>query len=240
MENEDQGKYNVIVTGGSKGIGRAIAEKFAAAGYPILLCARTESTLLSTASEIKITNPHAVVKTFAADLSNKAQVADFADWCLLQGLPGILVNNAGTYLPGNAADEVEGNLEAMMDTNLYSAYHLTRKLLPAMKWHNSGHIFNICSIAGLHAYEGGGAYSISKFALDGFSKNLRHELKKTGIKVTTVYPGAVMTDSWAGFDNSNRRIMEAADVATMVFAATQLSAQAVVEEIVLRPQLGDL
>jgi short-subunit dehydrogenase len=109
-----------------------------------------------------------------------------------------------------------------------------------MRTAQTGHIFNICSIAGLKAYEGGGAYSISKFALNGFSQNLRHELKSTGIKVTTVLPGAVMTDSWAGFDNSHGRIMEAEDVATMVFAATQLSPQAVVEEIVLRPQLGDL
>jgi short-subunit dehydrogenase len=76
--------------------------------------------------------------------------------------------------------------------------------------------------------------------MDGFSQNLRHELKNHGVKVTTVYPGAVFTDSWAGFDNSTNRIMEADDIAKMIVAATKLSISAVVEEILLRPQLGDL
>jgi len=131
-------------------------------------------------------------------------------------------------------------LESQLATNLYSAYHLTRTLLPAMTAQKSGHIFNICSIASLRAYPNGGAYSISKFALYGFSQNLREEMKPHGIKVTAVLPGAVMTDSWAGFDNSQGRIMEAADIANMVYAATQLSPQACVEDIIIRPQLGDL
>lgn len=240
MGNEQKVNGNVIVTGGSKGIGKAIAEKFAAARYPVLMCSRTESSLLQAAADIVNKYPDAIVKTFAADLSDVQQVTAFADWCLQHGAPAILVNNAGSYLPGNASDEGVGNLQAMMETNFYSAYHLTCQLLPAMKTAHNGHIFNMCSIASLHAYEGGGSYSISKFALNGFSQNLRHELKKTGIKVTAVFPGAVMTDSWAGFDNSERRIMEAEDIATMVFAASQLSPQAVVEEIVLRPQLGDM
>jgi len=79
-----------------------------------------------------------------------------------------------------------------------------------------------------------------KFALYGFSKNLREEMKPHGIKVTSVHPGAVLTDSWAGYDNSSKRIMEAEDVAKLVFAASQLSIQACVEDIILRPQLGDL
>jgi len=104
----------------------------------------------------------------------------------------------------------------------------------------SGHIFNICSIASLHAYANGGAYSISKFALYGFSKNLREEMKPHGIKVTSVHPGAVMSDSWGNYDNSSKRIMEAEDIAKMIYSASQLSLQACVEEIIIRPQLGDL
>jgi NAD(P)-dependent dehydrogenase (short-subunit alcohol dehydrogenase family) len=131
-----------------------------------------------------------------------------------------------------------------METNLFGAYHLTRALLPQMINHplpaTGRHIFNMCSIASLDAYENGGAYSISKFALYGFSKNLREEMKRFGIKVTSVHPGAVLTDSWENFDNSSKRIMEAGDVAQLVFAASQLSPQACVEDIVLRPQLGDL
>ena len=102
------------------------------------------------------------------------------------------------------------------------------------------HIFNICSIASLQAYANGGSYSISKYALLGFSKNLREELKPHQIKVTAVLPGAAYTDSWIGSGVDEKRIMEANDVATMVYAAAQLSPQACVEEILLRPQLGDL
>jgi short-subunit dehydrogenase len=109
-----------------------------------------------------------------------------------------------------------------------------------MKVAKSGHIFTVCSIASLAAYPGGGAYSISKYALLGFTKNLRQELKEHGIKVTAIIPGAVYTDSWKGSGVPEERIMEAEDIARMVFAATQLSPQATVEEILVRPQLGDL
>ena len=104
----------------------------------------------------------------------------------------------------------------------------------------SGHIFTLCSIASLAAYPGGGSYSISKFALLGFTRNLRHELKTKGIKVTAVIPGAVYTDSWKDSGIEEGRIMEAEDIARLIFATSQLSPQAVVEELVIRPQLGDL
>src|SRR5579871_726830 len=113
-----------------------------------------------------------------------------------------------------------------------------------MKQENSNgsraHIFNMCSIASLKAYNNGGSYSISKFALAGFSKNLREEMKPFGIKVTAVYPGAVYTDSWIGSGVDEKRIMEANDIAHMIYASSQLSPQATVEEIIIRPQLGDL
>ncbi|HAN66095.1 MAG TPA: short-chain dehydrogenase [Chitinophagaceae bacterium] len=173
-------------------------------------------------------------------MSKAPDVSAFAEWCLRFGTPGILVNNAGVYLPGDVHNEAEGFLEQMMDTNLFSAYRLTRALLPAMMHQRSGHIFNICSVASLKAYRGGGGYSISKFALHGFSQNLREEMKPYGIKVTSVFPGAVMTASWGDFDNSKQRIMEAKDIADMLLAASKLSAAATVEDIVIRPQLGDL
>jgi short-subunit dehydrogenase len=231
---------NVVVTGANKGIGKAIAIKFASSGHNLFLCARNLDLLNETALEIQARFPSVKIKVKSVDLSVKEEVVAFAEWCLHHAVPDILVNNAGLYLPGNAMDEKEDNLELMMDTNLYSAYYLTRKLLPSMIRNGSGHIFNMCSIASLDAYDGGGGYSISKYALNGFSQNLRHELKATGIKVTTVFPGAVLTDSWGNFDNSQGRIMEADDVACMVLAASNLSKQAVVEEIILRPQLGDL
>ena len=143
-------------------------------------------------------------------------------------------------MPGNIHDEKDGVFEEMMEANLYSAYHLTRTVLPKMMKAKSGHIFNMCSIASLKAYKNGGSYSISKFALLGFTKNLREELKPYNIKVTAVIPGAVYTDSWSKTDIQPERIMQADDLATMIYAASLLSPQACVEEIIMRPQLGDL
>jgi short-subunit dehydrogenase len=183
--------------------------------------------------------PTISIKAKAFDLSKYAK--EFGAWILEQGINvDILVNNAGLFEPGSIHNEPDGLLQNQIETNLYSAYQLTRTLLPGMMQIKNGHIFNICSIASLHAYKNGGAYSISKFALDGFSKNLREETKTYGIKVTSVYPGAVLTDAWGNFDNSKHRIMEASDIAQMIYAASQLSAGACVEEIVLRPLLGDL
>ena len=123
-----------------------------------------------------------------------------------------MVNNAGIYKHGKCIDEEDNQMEQMLAINFFSAYHLTRALVPKMIEKKSGHIFNLCSIASLQSYEGGGSYSISKFALNGFSQNLRHELKNFGIKVTTVFPGAVHTDTWGDYDNSKHRIMEANDI----------------------------
>ena len=231
---------NIVITGAARGIGKAIAQAFAAEGNTIFLCARNEETLKVTAEEIKNTFTKANVHYFVADLSIKNEADKFAAFCLAGAVPDVLINNAGGFVPGNILDEPDGNLETMITNNLYSAYFITRKLAPAMKEKGSGHIFNICSIAAKKAYNGGGSYSISKFAMDGFSQNLRHELMPHGVKVTTVFPGAVFTDSWAGFDNSTNRIMEADDIAKSILAATKLSSSAVVEEILLRPQLGDL
>ena len=147
---------NVIITGASKGIGKAIAIKFAAAGHDLFLCSRKAEGLKATADEISSTYPGIAVRHLPADLSINEEVVLFANWCLQHGAPGILINNAGVYLPGSTMDEAEGALEMMMNTNLYSAYHLTRKLLPAMIEKKHGHIFNICSIASLAAYDGGG------------------------------------------------------------------------------------
>ena len=231
---------SVIVTGANRGIGKAIAMRFAAAGNNILISSRNEAHLKVTALEIKELYPMVEVNYMASDLSDKSQASAFTNWCLTFGQPDILVNNAGEYLPGNCIDEKDGNLERLIGSNLYSAYYVTRGIVPEMIKVKKGHIFNICSIAALDAYEGGGSYSISKYAMHGFSKNLRYELKTSFVKVTTVFPGAVFTDSWKGFDNSEGRIMEATDIAESVYSCSILSPQAVVEEIILRPQLGDL
>jgi short-subunit dehydrogenase len=230
----------IVITGASKGIGLAIAEAFAAQGATILLCARNEVQLYHAVNLLQTQYPQATLHAMPADLADKTQTLNFADWVNGFGAVDILVNNAGQFLPGSIHNEPEGLLEQMIQVNLYSAYHLTRALLPPMLAAKKGQIFNICSIASLKAYSNGGSYSISKFALMGFSKNLREELLPHGIKVSAVYPGAVLTASWGNFDNSAQRIMEASDVAQLIVAASQLSAGAVMEDIVLRPLLGDL
>ena|ERR1022692_3315828 len=237
---------NIIITGASRGFGKAIAGKFAGNGYHLYITSRNEAALYKAMGELQTKYPNANIRAKAFDLSIKDQAKAFGQWILSLDISvDILVNNAGAFLPGNIYDEEEKTLEEMIGTNLYSAYHLTRALLPKMMQQDvssgsRGHIFNMCSIASLKAYANGGSYSISKFALAGFSKNLREEMKPYFIKVTAVYPGAAYTDSWTGSGVDKKRIMEARDIADMIFAASQLSPQATVEDIVLRPQLGDL
>lgn len=231
---------NIVITGASKGMGKAMAEKFASLKNDLFICSRNESVLAETAQEIG-ENSGGVIKYFATDLSEKNGVLAFYNWLSEQSINvDILINNAGEFIPGSIFNEEEGTLEKMINVNLLSAYYLTRKLLPGMMKNRKGHIFNICSIASLNAYHNGGSYSISKYALMGFSKNLREEMKPYNIKVTSVYPGAVYTSSWEGSNVPVERIMEAKDIAQMIYAASLLSPQACVEDIVIRPVLGDL
>src|SRR4051812_39059155 len=102
---------NVIITGANKGIGKAIANRFAAAGHHLLLCARNIELLEQTTGEITARHPSVDVRFMHADLSKKEEVISFANWCLQYGTPGVLVNNAGIYLPGNAIDEADRFLE---------------------------------------------------------------------------------------------------------------------------------
>ena len=235
-----QGGLNVVITGAGKGMGKATADKFAADGNNLFICARNEKELSETAKELEA-KYNCKVFYFSADLSEKRSAQEFGNWVLKQtSQVDILINNAGQFIPGSIYNEEDGLLEKMIGINLYAAYNLTRILLPNMMDKKQGHIFNICSIAALKAYANGGSYSISKFALMGFSKNLREELKPYNIKVTAVYPGAVYTSSWYASGVSESRIMEASDIADVIFASAKLSPQACVEDIVIRPQLEDM
>jgi short-subunit dehydrogenase len=230
-----------VVTGASQGMGKVIAEKLLEHGCSVAVSARNAEKLNVHATAWRKQYPNATIITQAADLADKEQMAVFAKK-VLEGFPAIdiVVNNAGNYQPGTIADEADGLLERMIGINLYSAYRLTRHLLPRMKQQGSGHIFNICSVASLRAYPNGGSYSISKYALLGFSENLRDELKETGIRVTAICPGATYTPSWEGSGIAPERIMEASDVANIIWSAYSLSPQANVDTIVLRPVKGDI
>ncbi len=232
---------NVIITGATKGIGRAIAEHLYAHGANIAVTARTKSDLDIMNKELKRLNPAGQVITSICDASKKSQVEKFANR-VLAAWPHIdvLINNVGDFTPGNILTEPPGALEYMIDVNLMSAYHLTRMIVPGMVEMKQGHIFNMCSVASTKAYPAGGAYGVSKYALLGFSENLREELKTKGIKVTAIIPGATWSNSWAGFDAERSRLMEAEDVAIAVKAALDMGPSAVLETITMRPLLGDI
>lgn len=231
-----------IITGATKGIGRATAEIFAANGFDLAICSRNQKELQSCADDIQ--KAHNVSVIFQkTDLRDTKQVKAFGQYVLDQWKTiDVLINNAGVFIPGNAHEEDDGVLEMMIETNLYSAYHLTRTVLPAMLGKGTGHIINICSVASIISLPNGGSYSISKFALMGFNTVLREEMKDKGIKVTAVLPGATWSDSWAAAKGEipHERLMEAKDVAKSIWGCYDLGDNAVVEELIIRPQLGDL
>ena len=235
------GKKMAVVTAGSRGIGRAVVLKLASEGFDILTCSRSREKLDALKSEVAEVAPSCRLQYVPADLSEKAGVASFLDLVTdHQGAIEVLVNNAGAFIPGKVSDEPEGALESMIDINLYSAYRVTRGILPRMIENKRGHIFNMCSVASIVPYMHGGSYCIAKFALLGFSKVLREEMKDQGIRVTAILPGAALSDSWAGVDLSPERFMPVEDVATCIFEAYSLSERTVVEELLIRPQLGDI
>lgn len=230
----------IVVSGGTQGIGRAVVEIFAKNGFDVVASARKQKDL----QELQqfITTEYKVnCYTYSADLSKKTEVIGLATFIQSLNRPvDVLVNNAGNFIPGNIHEEEDGVLESLIETNLYSAYHLTRGLVKGMIARKSGYVFNMCSVASLMAYPNGGSYSISKFALLGFSKCLREEMKLYNVKVTSIMPGAVLTDSWAGVDIPAERFMSADDVAKTIWTAYNLSDSAVIEEIIMRPQKGDI
>jgi len=228
---------SVVISGGSQGIGKALVKKFLAEQFTVYTCSRSQAKLDTLAAELANDRLH----TFAADLSQKNQVLDFANWVLKQtNQIEVLVNNTGVFIPGQIQNEADDLLEKTIETNLYSAYHLTRALLPVFQGQKSGHIFSICSTASITAYTLGGSYCISKFALLGFTKVLREELKTQGIKVTAILPGATLTPSWDGVELPESRFIPADDVAKTIYSAYQMSPSTVLEEILIRPQLGDI
>jgi NADP-dependent 3-hydroxy acid dehydrogenase YdfG len=226
-----------IITGGTKGIGLALVKKFLNAGFQVYTCGSSSGSVEKLLS-------HSDSPNLKVSVVNVAQKQEVISWLsgILNAKPNVdvLINNAGRFIPGYISEEPDGAFEEMIATNLASAYHTTREVLPFMKARQSGHIFNICSTASIMAYTNGGSYCISKFGLLGLGKVLREELKNDHIKVTSVLPGATLTDSWAGTELPDSRFMKPEDVADIIWATYQLSPSAVVEEILLRPILGDI
>lgn len=225
-----------IITGATQGIGKAIAQKFLAEGYDIGICARNQAALTALQSSWHEQYPERRIVVYAADFASPEAVKAFAQH-ILQEFTNVhvLVNNAGIFLPGTVIEEPEDQLSYMMEVNVMSAYHLSRAIVPVMQAQGAGHIINICSVAGLHAYAGGSSYSISKYAMLGLSDNLREACKPYGIGVTAICPGPTLSPSWDGSGVDEAKLMDAEDIATLTWQCTQLSPKACVDRIVVNP-----
>lgn len=230
----------LVITGATKGIGYALAQKFAAEKFDIAFCSRNVANVQALQEEL-ITEHGIKAYGLLCDVSDKKELEKFADKALkLLGGCDVLVNNAGIFTPGNIENEASGLLEMQLNTNVISAYYLCRKLLPSLIKGNRSHIFNMCSVASIKAYPNGASYCISKHALLGFSRVLREEMKSKGVRVTAILPGATFTDSWAGTAHPENRFVQSSEIANIVWGIYENNSNMDVEEITLRPLLGDL
>lgn len=187
-------KKTALITGAGSGIGRETARVFAIRGYNIILCGRNQEKLLSIQKELTVKyEAQAYVKKL--DVTDVENINAVAKECLeeFEGID-VLVNNAGLARglePYNQNRE-DGILE-MIDTNIKGLMMMTREFLPSMLEHNTGHIINIGSTAGLYAYAGGAVYCATKSAVKTFSDGVRIDVIDSNIKVTTIQPGLVET-----------------------------------------------
>jgi NAD(P)-dependent dehydrogenase (short-subunit alcohol dehydrogenase family) len=231
----------ILVTGASQGIGEAIALRFAQeeAGCRLALVARSEKNLRAVAREcLKL---GAEVEIFPCDVSDEAGVkALVRDVTKHFGPVDVLINNAGAFAMAPFAKTEVAMFDQQIATNLRSAFLVTRAFLPAMLKRKAGDIFFMSSIAGLGAYPQAAAYCAAKFGVTGLAKVLRAETKGTGVRVCCVHPGATWSPSWSKSGVKRERIMPAEDLARAILAVHRLGRRTVVEEIILRPEAGDL
>ena len=231
----------ILITGASQGIGAAIARVFAAQvrGARLALVARTQRRLREVARSCKARG--AVAEIFPCDVSDEAAVSAMAAAVRRRfGAVDVLVNNAGKFLGAPFTEMTVADFDRLLAANLRSVFLVSRAFVPEMARRRRGDVFNMSSIAGLTACAGGAGYSAAKFGVTGLSRAMRAELKDRGVRVCCVYPGATQSPSWNGSGVPAVRMMPAADVARAFLDIFRLSRRTVVEEIVLRPQRGDL
>lgn len=231
----------VLITGASQGIGAAIAKVFAkeVRGVRLALVARNAKNLSAVARACAKLG--ATTKVFSCDVSDEAAVAAMMSAVTKRfGTVDVLINNAGAFAMAPFAKTSVQEFDRMIATNLRSAFLITQAFLPAMVERKRGDVFFMSSIAGLGAYPQAAAYCAAKFGVTGLAKVLRAETKDFGVRVCCVHPGATWSPSWSASGVKPERIMPAEDVARAFLDVWRLSRRTVVEEIVLRPQLGDL
>ena len=231
----------VLITGASQGIGAAIARVFAREipGVRLALVARNARNLGATARAC--TRLGATAETFVCDVADETSVAAMAKAVTKRfGAVDVLINNAGAFTTAPFARTKVAEFDRMIAVNLRSAFLVTAAFLPGLLRQKRGDIFFMSSIAGLGAYPQAAGYCAAKFGVTGLAKVLRAETKGAGLRVCCVHPGATWSPSWSASGVKPARIMPAEDVARAFLDIYRLSRRTVVEEIVLRPQPGDL
>ena len=231
----------VLITGASQGIGAAIAKVFAreVPGVRLALVARNAKKLGAIARACAQLG--ATAEIFSCDVSDEASVATMAAAVRKHfGSVDVLINNAGAFAMASFVDTTVAEFDRMVATNLRSTFLVTRAFLPVMLKRKRGDIFFMSSIAGLGAYPNAAGYCAAKFGVTGLAKVLRAETKDTGVRVCCVHPGATWSPSWSQSGVKPERIMPAEDIARAFLDIYRLGRRTVVEEIILRPALGDL
>lgn len=233
-------KKRVLITGSTKGIGHALAKKFAASKCDLVLIARSDRDLQEQRKQLQ--EQYGVdILCIAADLNEKKQVGKILEHLEQASCNvDVLINNLGVYETGTFLESEEQQMERLMNINYFAGYYLTKALLPHMLSRNEGHIFCIGSVANLQPIKEAFAYTVSKYAVYGFIKTLREQLMSTEIKTTAVIPGSTLTASWEGTQIAPERFILAEDIAEAIYLCTQLSKGACLEEIIIRPQHGQI
>lgn len=231
----------ILVTGASQGIGAAIAKVFAGEvrGVRLALVARNEKNLKMVAAVCEKLG--ATAEVFACDVADEAAVGAMAAAVTKRfDAVDVLINNAGAFMNSPLLTTTVADFDRMIAANLRSVFLVSRAIVPGMVQRGRGDVFNMGSVAGLIPFAGDAGYCAAKFGVTGLSKVMRTELKDKGVRVCCVYPGATASPSWDGSGVATERIMPAEDVARAFLDIYRLSRRTVVEEIVLRPQLGDV
>jgi 3-oxoacyl-[acyl-carrier protein] reductase len=223
-----------VVTGGSRGIGRAIALRLASLGAGVAICGRDQAALSSTAQEIGKSGVrvHAQIAdvTRAADITDLVSKTEAALGCI-----SILVNNAGIGLFGPAHEKSEEEWDRVVNTNLKSVFLVSRAVAPSMIRRGSGDIINISSLAGKNAFAGGGIYCASKWGVQGLSACMAEDLRSHGIRVSVICPGSVATEFSGRGAKDASKVLTAEDVAHAVAMVVTQGPQSFISEVHLRP-----
>ena len=223
-----------LVTGGNRGIGKAIAARLAALGAAVAICGRDSQTLATTNRELQeVGTP---IYSQRADVTKSSDVdALIKETETALGAISILVNNAGMGLFGPVQEKTEREWDTLMNTNLKSVFLVSRKVIPGMIQRKSGDIINISSLAGKSTFAGGGIYCASKWALQGLSGCMAEDLRNFGIRVSTVCPGSVATEFSGRGAKDASKVLTAQDVAHAVAMIATQGPQSFLSEVQLRP-----